>query len=88
MESKRKKLGTTMGIKHRADSGFRKLSVLNQVRFGRTVNCFEMPYVSYPSRCATTEEGMFEVLQAPLLPLLAGQALCPHLAAHFIEFGQ
>ena len=37
-----------MGIKHRADSAFRKFSALIQVRFGRTVECFEMPYVSYP----------------------------------------
>ncbi len=38
-----------MGIKHRADSGFRKFSALIQVRFGRTIKSFEMPYVSYPS---------------------------------------
>ena len=37
-----------MGIKHRADSGFRKFSALSQVRFRRTVKCFVMPYVSYP----------------------------------------
>jgi hypothetical protein len=39
-----------MGIKHRADSGFRKLSALSKLGFGRTVQCFKMPYVSYPSR--------------------------------------
>jgi hypothetical protein len=39
-----------MGIKHRADSGFRKFSALNKVRFDRTDTCFEMPYVSYPRR--------------------------------------
>ena len=37
-----------MGIKHRADSGFRKFSALIYVRFGRTVKSCEMPYVSYP----------------------------------------
>lgn len=37
-----------MGIKHRADGGFRKFSALNKVRLGRTVKCSEMPYVSYP----------------------------------------
>ena len=37
-----------MGIEHRADSGFRKFSALSKVRFGRTIRCFEMPYVSYP----------------------------------------
>ena len=37
-----------MGIKHRADKGFRKFQVLNKVRVGRTVKCFKMPYVSYP----------------------------------------
>ncbi len=42
----------TMGIKHRADSGFRKFSALNQVRFGPTVKFFEMPYVSYRGRYA------------------------------------
>jgi len=46
-----------MGIKHRADGGFRKFSALNQVRFGRTVKCFEMPYVSYPSRCEQYEKN-------------------------------
>jgi len=37
-----------MGIKHRADSGFRKFSTLIKLGFGRTVKCSEMPYVSYP----------------------------------------
>jgi short-subunit dehydrogenase len=37
-----------MGIKHRADSGFRKFSALSKLGFGRSVKCFEMPYVSYP----------------------------------------
>ncbi len=37
-----------MGIKHRAASGFRKFSALSKLGFGRTVKCFEMPYVSYP----------------------------------------
>jgi hypothetical protein len=39
-----------MCIKHRADSGFRKFSVLNKLGFGRTIKSFEMPYVSYPNR--------------------------------------
>ncbi len=39
-----------MGIKHRADSGFRKFSALSKIGFGRTELYFEMPYVSYPSR--------------------------------------
>ncbi len=37
-----------MGIKHRAAFGFRKFSALSKLSFGRTVKCFEMPYVSYP----------------------------------------
>jgi hypothetical protein len=37
-----------MGIKHRADSGFRKFRVFTKLSFGRTFECFEMPYVSYP----------------------------------------
>ncbi len=39
-----------MGIKHRADSGFRKFSALNKFGYGQTVKYFEMPYVSYPER--------------------------------------
>ena len=42
------KLWPTMGIKHRADSGFCKFSALSKLGFGRTNKCFEMPYVSYP----------------------------------------
>ncbi len=37
-----------MGIKHRADSGFRKFSALNKVFLGGQVRSSEMPYVSYP----------------------------------------
>lgn len=37
-----------MGIKHRADRGFRKFSALIQVRFGLAVKSFEVPYTSYP----------------------------------------
>lgn len=37
-----------MGIKHRADSAFRKSRLLSKLSFGRTVKCFKMPYVSYP----------------------------------------
>jgi hypothetical protein len=37
-----------MGIKLRADGGFRKFSALNELGFRRTVKRFEMPYVSYP----------------------------------------
>ncbi|MDD4417117.1 MAG: hypothetical protein PHI70_10085 [Proteiniphilum sp.] len=36
----------TMGIKHRADSGFGKFWALSKLGFGRTIKCFEMPYVS------------------------------------------
>lgn len=39
-----------MGIKHRADSGFRKFSAFSKLSFGLTVKCFEKPYVSYPRR--------------------------------------
>ena len=37
-----------MGIKHRADSGFRKFSALSKLGFRRTVKSSKMPYVSYP----------------------------------------
>ena len=37
-----------MGIKHRADGGFRKFRVLSKLSFRRTVKYCEMPYVSYP----------------------------------------
>ena len=37
-----------MGIKHRADSGFRKFSILSKICLGGQVSSFEMPYVSYP----------------------------------------
>jgi len=47
-QKRKKHESTTMGIKHRADGGFCKFSALNQVRFGRTDKCFEMPYDSYP----------------------------------------
>ena len=40
---------TTMGMKHRADSGFHKFSPLSMLGLGRTVKCFEMPYVSLPN---------------------------------------
>jgi hypothetical protein len=36
-----------MGIKHRADSGFRKLQVRCKLCLFGLVNSFEMPYVSY-----------------------------------------
>jgi hypothetical protein len=39
-----------MGIKHRADSGFRKFRVYSKLCVGGQVSSFEMPYVSYPSR--------------------------------------
>jgi len=44
-----------MGIKHRADSGFRKFRVLSKLGFGRTFKCFEMPYVSYPRTLALNQ---------------------------------
>mgnify|MGYP007046304194 CR=1 FL=1 len=37
-----------MGIKHRADSAFRKFSALSKICLGRQVRSSEMPYVSYP----------------------------------------
>jgi len=45
-----------MGIKHRADSGFRKFQVLSKLSFGRTIKSFEMPYVSYPRPLVTTDQ--------------------------------
>ena len=52
-QKRKKHESTTMGIKHRADSGFRKFRVLSKVRFGRIVESFEMPYVSYPRPLAS-----------------------------------
>jgi hypothetical protein len=46
-----------MGIKHRADSGFRKFRFLSKLGFGRTVKCFEMPYVSYPRPLAVRQKN-------------------------------
>jgi hypothetical protein len=40
-----------MGIKHRADSAFRKFRVHSKLGLGGQVRSFEMPYVSYPKRC-------------------------------------
>jgi len=37
-----------MGLKHRADSGFRKFQVLSKLSLGGQVSSSEMPYVSYP----------------------------------------
>lgn len=37
-----------MVIKHWADSGFGKFLVLSKLGIGRTVKCFEIPYVSFP----------------------------------------
>lgn len=45
-----------MGIKHRADSGFRKFSALSKVCLGGQVNSFEVPYVSYPRPLAKSEK--------------------------------
>ena len=44
-----KTLVPTMGIKHRADSGFRKFRVVRKLCLGGQVSSFEMPYVSYPN---------------------------------------
>ena len=41
-----------MGIKHRADSGFRKFRVVRKLCLGGQVSSFEMPYVSYPNLVA------------------------------------
>jgi hypothetical protein len=43
-----------MGIKHRADSGFRKFWVLGKLCLGGQVRSFEMPYVSYPRPLAAS----------------------------------
>jgi hypothetical protein len=37
-----------MGIKHRAESAFRKLESLSEPSLGGQVRSSEMPYVSYP----------------------------------------
>lgn len=37
-----------MGIKHRADSGFRMFRVFSKLCLGGQVGSSEMPYVSYP----------------------------------------
>ena len=47
-----------MGIKHRADSGSRKFRVLSKLCLGGQVRSFEMPYVSYPGRCAPFEKTL------------------------------
>lgn len=41
-----------MGIKHRADSGFRKFSTLNKLCLGGQVRSSETPYVPYPKPLA------------------------------------
>ncbi len=43
-----------MGIKHRADSGFRKFWSLSKLGIGGQVRSFEMPYVSYPRPLAVS----------------------------------
>ena len=45
-----------MGIKHRADSGFRKFRVLSKLCLGGQVCCSEMPYVSYPRPLQASRE--------------------------------
>ena len=50
-----------MGIKHRADSGFRKFSALNKLGFRRTVKYFEMPYVSYPKPLSTIQKDGYSI---------------------------
>ncbi len=62
-----------MGIKHRADSDFRKFSALNKLRFGRTVKCFEMPYVSYPRPLAKImmKKNMIPLLSILIIVLIA-----------------
>lgn len=41
-----------MGIKHRADSGFRKFRHFSKLCFGGQIHNFELPYVSYPGPLA------------------------------------
>jgi hypothetical protein len=43
----KKKLSTTMGIKHRDDSGFGKFRALSKLGLGGKVRSSEMPYISY-----------------------------------------
>lgn len=57
-----------MGIKHRADSGFRKFSALSKIGFGRLVKSFEMPYVSYPRTLATIKK--FTAVEVSVITLL------------------
>lgn len=45
-----------MGIKHRADSGFRKFRVLSKVCLGGQVRSSEMPNASYTNRCAHSQD--------------------------------
>ncbi len=45
-----------MGIKHRADSGFRKFSALSKLCLGGQVRSSEMPYVSYPKPLCGIQE--------------------------------
>ena len=46
-----------MGIKHRADSGFRKFSALRKIGLGRINKSFEMPYVSYPRTLTSAKQN-------------------------------
>ncbi len=47
-DNEKLKLCHTMGIKHRADSGFRKFLVLNKLCLYGLMNSSEMSHVSYP----------------------------------------
>lgn len=64
-----------MGIKHRADSGFRKFRSLSKLGFGRTVKCFEMPYVSYPSRYMAFKKNRMKKTKLTILCILLVQTI-------------
>lgn len=51
-----------MGIKHRADSGFRKFRFLNKLSLGGQVRSSEMPYVSYPRPLAQTMKTVIYIV--------------------------
>ncbi len=58
-----------MGIKHRADSGFRKFRVIRKLCLGGQVRGSEMPCVSYPRpfseipfyRCDDAEQVFYNI---------------------------
>ena len=55
-----------MGIKHRADSGFREFRVISKLCLGGQIRSSEKPYVSYPSR-----QWLLEKRKKPILKIIA-----------------